>query len=98
MLQYLSRKDGLANDQVHALCQDRAGNLWIATEGGVTRYRPARTPPAIRLTEVVAERRYGPVTELELPVSQRLVSFVFHGRVGARPQRRTDRRIGATRS
>ncbi|OGG49304.1 MAG: hypothetical protein A3F84_18565 [Candidatus Handelsmanbacteria bacterium RIFCSPLOWO2_12_FULL_64_10] len=32
-------KDGLANDYVHAILQDRAGNLWFGTiGGGVSRY------------------------------------------------------------
>ena len=28
----------LINDHIHALCTDKAGNLWIATEGGLQKY------------------------------------------------------------
>jgi DNA-binding NtrC family response regulator len=80
VLQRLTRKDGLVHDGVQALFQDRRGDIWIATEGGVTRYRPGRLPPGVRLTDVIADQRYGPVGELEIPVSQKLVAFEFEGR------------------
>ena len=31
-------QDGLVDDRIYALLQDRAGDLWIGTEGGVSRY------------------------------------------------------------
>ena len=52
----------------------------VATEGGLTRYRPRRTSPAVRLTDVVADRRYGAVAEVRLQQSQQFVSFEFQGR------------------
>jgi signal transduction histidine kinase len=68
------------HDAVQDLCQDRHGPIWIATEGGLTRYRPYRTPPAIRLTDVITDRRYGPIQELQLPASQEFAIFEFQGR------------------
>lgn len=80
VLQHLTRKDGLVHDGVQALFQDRHGDIWIGTEGGVTRYRPQRAAPAVRVTDVIADRRYGSVTELQVPQSQTLVAFEFQGR------------------
>ncbi|MEW6753602.1 MAG: sigma 54-interacting transcriptional regulator [Candidatus Latescibacterota bacterium] len=73
-------RDGLASDALLSIAQDRAGDLWIATEGGVTRYQPSRTPPAVALTEVIAERRHGSGAEVEVPASHKLVAFAFQGR------------------
>jgi ligand-binding sensor domain-containing protein/signal transduction histidine kinase/CheY-like chemotaxis protein len=80
VFQTLSRKDGLPSDTVQKLIQARNGDIWIATEGGVVRYRPQRTPPKVRLTEVIADRRYDPSEEIRLPVSQQFVHFKFQGR------------------
>jgi serine phosphatase RsbU (regulator of sigma subunit)/ligand-binding sensor domain-containing protein len=30
--------DGLVSQSVYALCQDRGGNIWLGTEGGVSKY------------------------------------------------------------
>ena len=80
VFQNLRTRDGLTNDAVHDMVQDRNGDIWIATEGGVTRYRPHHTPPRIRLTDVVADRRYGPVGEIRVSTSQEFVTFEFQGR------------------
>ena len=80
VFQRLSRHDGLVNDTVNDIHQDPDGDIWIATEGGLTRYRPHRTAPAVRLTDLVADRRYGPVDAVELQASQHFVSFEFQGR------------------
>ena len=79
VFQTLSRKDGLVNNEVRAIHQDRDGAVWIGTAGGLTRYRPSSTPPAIHL-EVSADRRYGPTQKLSLPSSQKFVTFEFVGR------------------
>ena len=78
--QYLGREDGLAHNGIHQVFQDRDGDIWIATEGGVTRYRPSHTPPRVRITEIVADRRYGPVEEIHVPTSQAFVTLGFQGR------------------
>ena len=79
VFQSLSRNDGLANNTVRDLYQDRDGYTWAATEAGVVRYRPPVTAPSIRVTDVVADRRYSKVQTLSLPSSQQLVSFEFQG-------------------
>ena len=33
-----STKDGLVDNRVHAICQDREGHFWFGTNGGVSRY------------------------------------------------------------
>jgi DNA-binding NtrC family response regulator len=80
VFQTLLQRDGLAYNSVHKILQSRNGDLWITTERGVTRYRPRPTSPSIRLTGVVADRRYDPATEIHLSSSQRLVAFEFQGR------------------
>ena len=78
--QSLHRRDGLANNVISAVLQDRRGDIWIGTDGGVTRYRPHRTPsPPVRLVKVLADRDYGPVSEIRLPVSQDYLAFEFQG-------------------
>ncbi len=34
----LTREDGLANNEIQAMLQDREGDLWFGTKGGVSRY------------------------------------------------------------
>ena len=80
VFQNLLKRDGLANNTIQQILQDRDGDIWIATEGGVTRYRPRHTPPRIRLTDVVADRRYGPVGEIRVSTSQEFIAFEFQGR------------------
>lgn len=38
----ISRNEGLAHDWVRSLCEDREGNLWVATGGGLHELRPYR--------------------------------------------------------
>jgi serine phosphatase RsbU (regulator of sigma subunit) len=85
VFQGLSRKDGLPNNAVQEIFQDRKGEIWIGTEGGLTRYRPSRTPPAIRLVNVSADQRYGPVTQLQLSALQDYLLFEFQGASLATP-------------
>ena len=68
------------NDTVWDIIRDHNGDIWIAAHGGITRYRPQRTPPRIRLVDVVADRRYGPVEEIHVSGEQKLVVFEFQGR------------------
>ena len=79
VFQTLSRQDGLAHDAIQQILQDRHGHIWVATEGGLSRYRPHQKPPVVYLTEVIADRRYGSVEEVHLPVSQEFVTFEFQG-------------------
>ena len=81
VFQNLLERDGLTNNTVQQILQDRNGSIWIATLGGITRYRPGHTPPRIRITEVIADRRYGPVDEIRVPAYRRyVITFEFQGR------------------
>ena len=79
IFQTLSRLDGLIYDVVQALLQDRNGDVWIGTEAGITRYRPASDPPGVRLEAAIADQRYGPDDNIQLSASQKLVVFEFQG-------------------
>ena len=78
-LSMYQRVDGLAHDGVQGLSQARNGDIWIATEGGATRYRPSSTPPKVRITGALADRRYAAAEELQVPASQRLVQVQYQG-------------------
>ena len=80
VFQHLNRRNGLPHNSIHHLLQDRRGDIWITTDGGgVVRYRPQHTPPPVRITDVTADRRYGPVPELRLPSTQGIILFEFFG-------------------
>jgi ligand-binding sensor domain-containing protein len=85
VFQDLHHRDGLIADTAHQVYEDRDGDFWIATDSGVTRYRPSTRPPTVRLKEAIADRSYGPIRELALPSSQRLVIFTFQGRSFSTP-------------
>jgi len=80
VFQGLTRRDGLPSDTVNDLFEDADGNIWITTSGGIVRYRPQRGSPPVTLTDVVSERRHGPVREVSIPSSQELVAFEFSSR------------------
>jgi ligand-binding sensor domain-containing protein/serine phosphatase RsbU (regulator of sigma subunit) len=79
VFQNLTTEDGLAGETIRGLYRDRRGDIWIGTDGGATRYRPNRTPPPIRIREVVADRSYGPVAEVALPSTQDYLALEFEG-------------------
>jgi hypothetical protein len=63
-----TQKDGLLSDIVHALLEDREGNIWIAGDRGLERFRegafapvatPGRSAPAS--SSPVGTRRSGPL-------------------------------------
>ncbi|MEW6754240.1 MAG: two-component regulator propeller domain-containing protein [Candidatus Latescibacterota bacterium] len=84
--QYLTRRDGLASDGVQSVYEDTLeGCYWIATDDGLTRYRPSTTRPAVRLEAVVADRDYGPVPALSLSSAPGWVEFRFQGRSVSTP-------------
>ena len=86
VFQSFNRKDGLPDDAVQDILQDRKGNIWIATEGGVIRYRPSRTPPAIHIKQVIADRLYEPSEKVALPSTQQFVVVEVQGRsLSSRP-------------
>jgi len=75
----LTQHDGLPHDEVMQIIQDRNGDFWFATAGSPTRYRPQHRPPTLRLKDIIADQRYGPVAELQLTNSQKLLTFEFQG-------------------
>ena len=77
--QSLLSQDGLPNDNIYDILQDRRGDIWIATDKGATRYHPPRTAPPVLLTDVVTDRRHGPVPKLRLPTTQNYLAFEFQG-------------------
>ena len=80
VLQTLTSGDGLAGNTVNDILQDSRGDLWFATADGLTRYRPLPVPPLVRIADVIADRRYGPVSEVHLFTNQDYLSFAFEGR------------------
>ena len=80
VFQTLHQRNGLAHNGVQRVVEDRRGDFWITTESGVTRYRPGRIPPSVRLLRAVADRDYEAVDSLTLQVSQRRIAFEFRGR------------------
>ena len=80
VLQTLTSEDGLAGNAVNDILQDSRGDLWFATADGLTRYRPLPVPSLVRIVDVIADRRYGPVSEVHLSTDQDYLSFAFQGR------------------
>ena len=80
VFQDLTRRDGLPSDTINDLFEDAEGNIWIATSDGIVRYRPQRASPPVALTDVVLDRRHGPVGEVSMASSQELVAFEFSSR------------------
>jgi DNA-binding NtrC family response regulator len=79
VFQQLTREDGLPHDEIRGLLQDRLGDVWIGTGGGLSRFRPCFTEPTVRLKDVIADRRYGGVSEIQLTTSQKHLAFEFQG-------------------
>ena len=79
VFQTLLRRDGLASSAVRSLLQDRDGAIWIGTIGGVTRYTGSDTPPPVLLTDVIVDRRLGPVESVEMRTTQDLLAIEFTG-------------------
>jgi len=78
--QTLTTRDGLGSDVVSSVLADSRGDVWFGTAAGLTRYRPVDTPPLVRITEVTADRQYGPASEVQIPSTQEHLAFAFEGR------------------
>jgi len=79
VFQILGQEEGLVSEVVHDVLEDGQGRIWLATKDGLVGYRPSRTPPQVRLRDVVADRSYGPAQAVSLSASQGLVRFEFQG-------------------
>lgn len=49
--------DGLAHDTVLSIWWDDEGDLWFGTLGGLSRYRPSREPPWVRIQLYVGDEK-----------------------------------------
>ncbi|NKB71882.1 MAG: hypothetical protein GKR89_32805 [Candidatus Latescibacteria bacterium] len=78
VLQKLLGRDGLAGGGNIALLHARNGDTWIGSHLGLTRYRNWPDPPGIVLSNIIADRNYGPRQAIRLPSSQDLLAFEFH--------------------
>ena len=56
------------------------GDIWITTQGGITRYRPSRVAPHIATTDVISDYRHGAVPKVRISASQDYLAFEFQGR------------------
>ncbi len=62
------------------MIQDRNGDVWIGTYGGLVRFRqPPARPPGIVIDAVVADRRHLNPETLSVPSTANLVVFEYHG-------------------
>ena len=77
--QTLRKGDGLAHNTVQKIIQAQNGDVWIATEGGATRYRSRTSLPRIRMVGITADRKYGGVERIAVSSSQDFVSFQYRG-------------------
>jgi len=48
--------DSLGNDTVRAICEDRAGTLWVGTDGGLNRLLPGAVPRFVRYRHDVRDQ------------------------------------------
>ncbi|NKB66743.1 MAG: response regulator [Candidatus Latescibacteria bacterium] len=79
VFQHLLQKDGLGHNLIQQIVEADNGDMLIAHEGGMTRYKVKDTPPRIRIDEVVADRPYGPQETVRLTSAQELVQIHFTG-------------------
>ena len=68
-----------ARNVVHAVHQDAQGLLWFATEGGLVRYEPRHTAPAVERVEVLADQTYAGDDEVCVPAAANRLRFRFKG-------------------
>lgn len=74
----LDEEDGLSSSIVQTITQDAAGDFWIGTQEGVTRYRPSQSKPVAPELIIKTDREYGinePAPEI---ISGQLVGFNFN--------------------
>ena len=77
--QDLRKHDGLADNWINTIVEGHNGTFWIATGKGLIRYVSRYTSSPIQLTDVIADRIYGPIKDLSLSTSQKFIIFEFQG-------------------
>ncbi len=75
IFQTLLQRDGLGSNIVVDILTAAYGSVWIATEGGATRYRPVTSPPKVRITDVVTDEHHGSVQALSIPSTLLAIHF-----------------------
>jgi signal transduction histidine kinase len=75
VMQTLTRRNFLLSDAVKSVWPEEDGSIWIGGDAGLTRYRPTRTPPAIDILQVIADRAYDGDTPISLPSTQELLTI-----------------------
>ena len=61
------------------IMQDHHGHYWFATLSGTARYRPASTPPRVRVHQVLADRPYPAGDPIQFSTSTRQVICEYTG-------------------
>ena len=77
--QQILRGNGLRSDLVQDIHQALDGEMWIATEGGLTRYLPTTTPPSVRITRIIADHPLSRIDEVNLPATQDYLLVEYEG-------------------
>jgi signal transduction histidine kinase/ligand-binding sensor domain-containing protein len=75
--QTLTHFDGLSHDMIWDIHQGRDGYIWFATNGGLTRYHPQLDPPPVSITDVISDRRHGPISQIDLSPPNNHLTFEF---------------------
>ena len=79
VFQSLHGRDGIAGRSAEALMQDHTGSIWIGTQSGLTRYVVSHSTPPIMITDVVTNKRHGPVKEIAMSTVQPQLTIEFRG-------------------
>ncbi|NKB66343.1 MAG: SpoIIE family protein phosphatase [Candidatus Latescibacteria bacterium] len=85
VFQTLSRRDGLTDNGVHTLIEDRDGYFWLATDGGITRFELDKEPPQVAVTEVIGALTSSPADTVRLTSDQDFLLIGLQGRSMATP-------------
>ena len=77
VLQNLSKRDGLPSDDIGAVHCSSDGSVWTSAAGGLVRYRPGVSPPGAVIRDVVTDRRWGEVGEINLTALQDYLAIEY---------------------
>jgi len=79
VFQGLTQREGLPGGRTERLLEDRHGRIWIGLpEAGLLRYTPRAVAPIVSITDVIGEKRMGPVSEIAVPTTLPRLIFEFH--------------------
>ena len=75
----ITSDDGLPSNRIYALHEDKAGNLWIGTLKGLSRYTPNPTPPLVQIESVTADGVYSRPKAVTLPAGYQNLRVQYRG-------------------